>query len=147
MNRASTSVLLRAYLACHEQGAVQYVVPDANQEVVMHVHAARFDQHKAVEQLIRDQSPFLYFSEWPFQHLDSITRRTGRVTKYVRIIDVVGLKIRQMNRDFQKLVVEWAKDTQDYYPQSLHAVYLVNAPKWCQVASRGLLHFSFQSGG
>jgi len=62
--------------------------------------------------------------------LDSITRRTGRLTKSIRIVDLDGFESKQYNKENIKRDAANAKEMEDYYPQALRSLYIVNAPFW-----------------
>ena len=76
--------------------------------------------------------------EWLHRQCDEVTRRTGYLTKYVRLIDLHGMSIRGINRRFQRRDAENTKAIEDFYPQLLGAVFICHAPRWLQGVWRGL---------
>ena len=69
---------------------------------------------------------------------DQVTRRTGYLTKYVRIVDLKGLKLSGVSREFQRRDSKNSKEIENAYPQLLGAIFLCHAPKWMQTVWRGL---------
>ena len=76
--------------------------------------------------------------EWLHRQCDEVTRRTGYLTKYVRLIDLHGMSLRGINRRFQRRDAENTKAIEDFYPQLLGAVFICHAPRWLQGVWRGL---------
>jgi hypothetical protein len=64
--------------------------------------------------------------EWMFQVLDSTTRRTGRLTKGIRFVDLGGFSLRQNNRECINRNAKNARECQDHYPQMLASIYVIN---------------------
>mmetsp|Transcript_6782 Transcript_6782/g.11249 ORF Transcript_6782/g.11249 Transcript_6782/m.11249 type:complete len:321 (+) Transcript_6782:437-1399(+) len=115
--------------------ALQFSQPDPDRGVVMMIHLAGLDQNKIAD--ISDEDwPFWYFMEWMFQTLDSVTRRTGRLTKGVRFIDLKGYSTSMNNKDCINRNSKNARECQDHYPQMLASVYVLNAPTWGQMVFR-----------
>ncbi len=88
------------------------------------------DQTKMVE-AIDDDVAFKHYmrsNEWQFQVHDEVTRRTGRLTKGLKIVDLKGMKLRHVNRAYIKKDAKQNKKLQDFYPQSLGSMLVVNAP-------------------
>jgi len=72
--------------------------------------------------------------EWTFQRMDGVTRRTGRITKYVQLWDTRGVGLSQANYQFIKLDSEEAKKRQYVYPQLMGASYYCNTPTFAKFA-------------
>jgi len=88
------------------------------------------DQTKIVE-TIDDDAAFKFYmhsKEWLFQFNDEVTRRTGRLTKALKVVDLKGMKLRYVNRVYIKKDAKLNTKLQDFYPQSLGSVLIVNAP-------------------
>jgi hypothetical protein len=122
---------------CKGVDAMQFSQPDPNRGVFMMIQLASLDQNKIAE--ITDEDwPFWYFMEWMFQCLDSVTRRTGRLTKGVRFIDLQGYSTSMNNKECISRNSKNAQECQDHYPQMLASVYVLNAPTWSQMVFRML---------
>ena len=103
--------------------------PDSDRGVALFVHLGGLYQSK-IATISDDEDPFWYFMEWMFQVLDSVTRRTERLTKGIRFIDLEGYSMSQNNRECNNRFSNNATDCQDHYPQMLASVYVLNAPSW-----------------
>ena len=66
-------------------------------------------------------------TEWLYRTCDEITRRTGYLTKYIRLGDVQGVSLGSFNRKFVKRVSAITKDMEDCYPQLLGALLVCHA--------------------
>jgi hypothetical protein len=62
---------------------------DPDHGIVMYLTLAGLDQ-SAMAKISDDDWPFWYFLEWMFQSLDHVTRRTGRLMKGIRFLDLKG---------------------------------------------------------
>ena len=72
-------------------------------------------------------------TEWMFRFCDRVTRRTGYLTKYVRIIDLSGVRLSHISRDFQRRGAQIAKLLEEHYPQLLGNVFLCHAPGFAAI--------------
>lgn len=121
------------YESLEGPGVLEFSQPDPQRGVFLTFLLGHCDQSKLAK--ISDQDwPFWYFLEWMFQKLDSVTRRTGRLTQGLRIIDMKGYSIRQNNKECIDRAAANARVSQDYYPQMLASVFVLNAPTWARVA-------------
>ena len=125
---------VRKYFDCTEEGSFLFSLPHPDRGVVAFIKYAGFDQHKLVSTVTLEEWPFWYFSEWAFQTLDSITRRTGRLTKSIRFIDLDGFQMWHSNREKVNRDAISAKELEDNYPQLLSSLYLINSPSWFETA-------------
>ena len=93
-----------------------------------------FDQTAMLQKQTAEDSWLCHvrFTEWCFQWSDAITRRTGRLTKTTRIMDLRSMSFRSMNRGFIARDGANAKATEDAYPQLLMGVYPCFPPTWIQ---------------
>lgn len=121
---------VRRYFACVEEGSLVNAIPHPQRSVLLFIRWAGFDQDKLVRDLTIEEWPIAICVEWTFQNLDSITRKTGRLTKSIRIVDLEGFKLRQINRENVNRDANIAKDFEDYYPQALQSLFITNAPSW-----------------
>ena len=131
-----TCPITAKYFQCmlHDHAMV-FGQPDPDRGVVVYVHLAGIDQTKLAT-IPDSEWPFWYFLEWMFQSLDSVTRRTGRLTKGVRFIDLNAYSLSLNNRDTVNRNAKNARDCQDHYPQMLASVYLQNAPPFFTICFR-----------
>lgn len=107
--------------------------PDPLRGVLIVMHIAGFHQSE-IAAIAEEEWPFWYFLEWMFQRLDSVTRKTGRLTKGVRFMDLEGYHhLRQGNKECIHRNAASARETTEFYPQMLATVYVLNAPVWGQV--------------
>ncbi|KAI2503370.1 SEC14 cytosolic factor [Fragilaria crotonensis] len=121
------------YEALDDDDCMLMTQPDPNRGVLMVKRIAGFDQSKIAD-IANDDWPFWYFLEWMFQRLDSVTRRTGRLTKGIRFMDLYGYHhIRQGNKECIHRNAASARETTEFYPQMLATVFVLNAPVWGQV--------------
>ena len=67
-------------------------------------------------------------TEWQYQRLDAVTRRTGVIVKAVRVLDARGFGPSMLNMPFYKMDSEVVKDQGDLYPQFLGQILILNAP-------------------
>ena len=121
---------LKGYHSCFEKDSVINAIPDRNRGVISYIIMKGIDQTKIV-QTIDDDAAFNHyvrFNEWLFQVNDEVTRRTGRLTKALKVVDLKGMKLRHVNRAYIKRDAKLNKKLQDFYPQSLGSMLVINAP-------------------
>ena len=95
--------------------------------------ATDMDMHRLYREHDRFMTIALWGMEYTFQAMDALTRRTGRIQKYVRMLDVQGYPIRSLNLRFVRLLARQQGDLADLYPQLMGATYLVNVPSALKV--------------
>ena len=117
--------IAKFYSALRDTEALSYYVPDVNRGTVLVAVPALIDLHKAASTMTEAESSIAQqlSSEWLFRHCDEVTRRTGYLTKMIRLIDLKGIKLSGMNREFQRRDANNSKTIEDVYPQLLGAVY------------------------
>lgn len=118
-------------------GSLSHCLPHADRGVISMVDMTGLDQggmatRDAAEALRAHQR----WTEWCFQMVDDITRRTGRLTKTCRLIDMAGMRLTAMDRKYLANDGANAKVTEDHYPQLLAAAFICHAPTWVQVMWR-----------
>jgi len=111
--------------------------PDPDGSVLWICRVKQLDMHGVMNDVGFDKyATFMrHVMEWTFQAMDAVTRRTGRITKYVQLYDLRGASMSQANYDFIKLDSQEGKRRQYLYPQLLGASYYCHAP--------GVLKFSW----
>lgn len=118
------------FYSCFEKDSLVHHLPDKNRGFIMYIIMKGIDQTKMVED-IDDDVAFKHYiraKEWQFQVSDEVTRRTGRLTKGCKIVDLKGMKLRHVNHAYIKKDAKLNKKLQDFYPQSLGSMLIVNAP-------------------
>lgn len=131
---------MRLFYSAVGQGGITYYAPDPDRSLLLVVVIQEINFH----QLASSQTPTQTAlgarcsSEWLFRHCDAVTRRTGYLTKYARLIDLRGLKLSAMNREFQRRDREISKALEDFYPQLLGAAFMCHGPGWLQSLWRGM---------
>lgn len=129
---ASAAVL--KFYNCLTPGAITYYVPDPDRAVILVGRVRDLNFHQLAATMTPEETAMAgrLSSEYLHRYSDEVTRRTGRLTKYVRCIDLRGVKLSGMSREFQRRDRELAKAIEDFYPQLLDSVYLCHAPGWVQ---------------
>lgn len=126
---------VRLYESCCTDNAIMFTIPDTKRGVIAFLDFAGIDNHKLVKDV--DQaallSTFCYLNEWSFQWVDYVSRTTGRLTKSVRLVDMInfafsGLSYEGMQRDGKVMEV-----MEDCYPQLLQSLFVCNPPAWIHI--------------
>ena len=111
-----------------------HCLPHPDRGIVSFVTLAGIDQSLLLRSQTAEESRAgnMRFNEWAFQWCDDITRRTGRLTKITRLVDMRGLRFLAMDRGFIARDGANSKLIEDFYPQLLMAVYPCFPPSWLQ---------------
>jgi len=122
------------FFACHEAGAMLHTVPDPDRGVVSLIMPRAFNFNKVIATISAEEQMALsrFYVEWAYQITDEVTRRTGRLTKVTRLVDMAGMKLGGFNREYTKRDAAGAKEVEDFYPQLLERVCLFSSPSWLQ---------------
>ena len=130
---AVASILARFYRHV-EAGGIAYYAPDPSRGVMIVGRPMKIDFHAIARELsVEDTAIWARVSaEWIHRYVDEVTRRTGYLTKYARVVDLRGMRLSRLSREFQRRQRESAKELEDYYPQMLEAVCLCHPPSWIQ---------------
>jgi hypothetical protein len=130
----------KVYNGLRDRAALSYYVPDPDRGTVLVAVPSMVDFHKLAANMTEEESAIAHrlSTEWLFRQCDVVTRRTGYLTKTVRLIDLKGLRLSGLNREFQRRDAKNSKTLEDFYPQLLGAVYLCHAPSWMQAVWRGM---------
>lgn len=132
---AGSESLKRAWRIRYPTDCLTFTIPDQTRGVVGFLRLADFKRDKKTMKALTDEdlaAVFIYLSEWTFQWLDYVTRKTGRLTKSVRFLDFSGFSMFQVSRDASKRDSKVMGEMEDVYPQLLHAVFFYNQPSWIQ---------------
>ena len=121
---------------CATDTAVVHTLPDKNRGVLSYVKVKDLDLKGVYENLPREQlqESYLFYNETVFQIQDAITRKTGRLTKTLKVIDLEGMTLKGLKLNFMKKDGHASKLAQEYYPQLVGAVYIINCPTWMSSA-------------
>lgn len=105
---------------CVDRGVVTYILPG-------HINMSQMTQEMTVDELLQC---YLLGNEAIFQVMDEVTRRTGRLTKLLRVMDFVDMSLLGMDRAYIKMDAKASKILEDCYPQLLGTILITNAPGW-----------------
>ena len=123
----------RIFMTCVEPSSLSHTLPHPDRGVVSIVAMSGIDQAgMAATDAADTLASHRRWTEWCFQMVDDITRRTGRLTKTCRLIDMRGVRLRDMDRAYIARDGANAKTTEDFYPQLLAAAFLCHPPSWIQ---------------
>jgi len=116
---------------CGEHAAIQ-TIPDDNRGLVLFCDVGQIDMDRVAEEIHEEamMEYYIHLNEAVYQVLDGITRRTGRLTKYLKFIDMGNVQLRKMNRTYLKRDAAISKVLEDYYPQLLGTMFVANSPGW-----------------
>jgi CRAL/TRIO domain len=122
------------HLSCTEN-AIIFSVPDTKRGVVAFLDFAGVDHHKLLENV--DQaallSTFCYLNEWSFQWVDYVSRTTGRLTKSVRLIDMINFSFSSLSYEGIQRDGKVMGIMEDCYPQLLQSLFVCNPPAWIHI--------------
>lgn len=106
------------------------VMPDPNRGVIAYIQMSGMDQHKLMKTMDEESMlhQTIFYNEWLFQVHDEVTRRTGRLTKHLKVVDIQGMTMKNVDRSFMKRDSRIKKKLQDFYPQLLGSALFVNSP-------------------
>ena len=115
-----------------EKDAIINFLPDKNQSLWIIPQLCKINLDKVVAEMSQEELSewYLYGNEAFYQILDEITRRTGRLTKSMKIIDMTNMQLLKMNRTFVKRDAAASKASEDFYPQLLGTMFIFNSPRW-----------------
>ncbi len=117
---------------CTDVHTFLYTLPDKNRGIFNFVRFAHMDWKKIDETMSTEEleEAYIYGNESVYQILDDITRRTGKLTKLLRVVDLEDTRIRNVNIPYLKRDGAAGKMIEDYYPQMLGAVVVCYCPGW-----------------
>jgi len=126
------------YFKYIKEGACEFVSPDPKRGVLIFANISDFACNDLVKNL--DESEWLphfsYITEFSHQWLDFVTRTTGRLTKQIRIIDLGGISMSDINMESNRRDGKAMGVMEDCYPQLLQRIFICNSPTWIQVPWR-----------
>lgn len=130
---AGCESLKRAWNIRYPRDSIVFTIPDKNRGVLGFLRFKDFKHDKETMKLLSDAdlaAAFIYNSEWAFQWLDYVTRKTGRLTKSARFVDFTGFSVFQVSRDATKRDGKIMGEMEDVYPQLLQCINICNTPHW-----------------
>lgn len=118
--------------SCCGENCSFIVLPDVNRGLILYCDVGQVDMDKIADEVSEENQmdSLLYSNEATFQVLDDVTRRTGRLTKQLKMIDMGNVSVRKMNRAYLKRDAACSKALEDYYPQQLGTMFVANGPAW-----------------
>jgi len=121
--------------ACAEKYAALATLPDQRRGVIMYVFLDKLDMGRLDETMTQEELKLclVYTNESIYQVLDDITRKTGRLTKLCKVVDMEGMTMGKMNRSYLSKESAASKEVDDYFPQLLGGILVANPPKWIGV--------------
>lgn len=118
---------------CGEHCAFQ-ILPDTDRGLVVICDAGQIDMEGVIQNMTEEAmaEKYIYLKEAFFQVADEVTRRTGRLTKQMNLIDLGNVTWKELNRNraYVRRDAKCAKALEDYYPQLLGTSFIANSPAW-----------------
>lgn len=114
------------------EGGSYHVLPDAQRGVITYIRVDKVDM-KALNSELSDSDildSIIYLNETIYQILDHMTRKTGRLTKLLKVVDLQGVGLKNFNLTFIKKDAANTKKMEDFYPQMLGMLVVANASSW-----------------
>lgn len=118
-------------------------LPDTNRGIMSYINVGEMDLHRAAVETSQEDNEMFHIlqNEVFYQIQDEVTRRTGKLTKMIRVIDMGGLSRKDLSLDFVKRDGAASTLFEDCYPQLLGSTYFVNCPGWVSTVWAMLKHF------
>ena len=132
-----------AYDRCCAENSAFFTQPDKDRGLLLYCDVGKMDMDAISETLTEEQMTeyMIYLNEAVFQILDDVTRRTGRLTKQMKMVDMGNVHLTKMNRTYIKRDAAVSKSLEDYYPQLLGCMYIANSPSWLSMVWLALRPF------
>lgn len=120
------------YLAHCEKNAVLHTFPDDDRGVVSYYTAAKIDSISiGCDMTVDDiKESIFYLNECIYRIQDEVTRRTGRLTKQLKIVDLTKIQLRKLSRTYVNKDADANKMLEDHYPQLVGTLLVANSPGW-----------------
>eukprot|EP00957_Ditylum_brightwellii_P183841 14003500-Ditylum_brightwellii.AAC.1 len=101
-------------------------LPDKDRGIITYIMLAKVSFKEAAKSLTDEEwhDMHLYLNEISHQILDATTRRTGRLTKLLKVFDVNCMSIGKADRTYVKRDGAAVKKTEMFYPQLLGKVFI-----------------------
>jgi len=117
---------------CMERNSMMECLPDPDRGVVVYTMIKGIKMQKVVDDFTSDDlfTMYMYNNEAIQQINDEITRRTGKLTKMIRIMDATNFNFSELSFAYLRKDTAVNRLLEDCYPQSLGAFLMVNPPSW-----------------
>lgn len=108
------------------------VQPDDDRGLIVIFDTGKLDMERAGTEMTQEEMTefVLHQNEVVYQILDGVTRRTGRLTKLMKLVDMENMELHKINLTYIQRDAASSKTIEDYYPQLLGTLILVNSPWW-----------------
>lgn len=135
--------ICKAYFDILEEGSSYICQPDGDLGLIQYIHLAQIPMHQLASDISVEEAraQLRIVSEFQFRVLDEVTRRTGFLTKSIRVVDMKDMKISGFSRKYALFEGKIAKEIEDFYPQQAGTVFVFNAPSWVQYIFKTFSHF------
>mmetsp|Transcript_37117 Transcript_37117/g.68156 ORF Transcript_37117/g.68156 Transcript_37117/m.68156 type:complete len:307 (-) Transcript_37117:54-974(-) len=119
---------------CDKHATLNFM-PDTDRGIIEIVNVDMVDMREIAKDMSKESlgEIYLHDNESRFQVLDCVTRRTGRLTKYIKLFDMSGMKLSKISHDYIRKDAAASKVTEDFYPQFLGMICVLNCPGWISV--------------
>lgn len=107
-------------------------LPDENRGTIHYVLLNKFDMKKFGKKFSEEDTLNVYIllNEAIYQINDSTSRRTGRLTKHLKVTDLTDVPFQHLDLGVLKRDSRAAKAIEDFYPQLLGSSFFINPPTW-----------------
>lgn len=128
---------------CHSNLALMFTLPDPDRGLVQIITPKFIDQKKVVQDMTIEETVDVYLlsNETIFQINDEITRRTGKLTKVLRIMDMTGFSLKDFDREYIKRDGAANKAIEDCYPGLLGTCVVNDPPSWVSAVWKVVKYF------
>lgn len=135
-------IVKKYFRFCNDSTAVMHAQPDNDRGVVQIIFPGQVDMHQLVENMSSEEvaEAIMMINEVMYQILDDVTKRTGKLTKTMKILDCSDFGLRSFNREFFKRDSAAYKQMENFYPQLLGAMIVVNIGTWFTLLWKALKH-------
>lgn len=112
--------------------AIIHFHPDPDRGLLFYCQPKALDTDGVMADITEEEfrEAYIAMKEAEYQILDEVTRRTGRLTKLTRFVDLHNYSFFKFNRKYTKLDADIQKELEDFFPQSLDKQYIFNIPSW-----------------
>lgn len=117
---------------CKGNTAIMFAQPDPDRGLIQIISPGQVDMAGIVANMSRAEvlDDYLMTNEIIYQILDEVTRRTGKLTKLLRIMDATGFGFGSFNSEYVKRDAAANKSLEDFYPQMLGKVIISDLGSW-----------------
>lgn len=115
---------------CKADTAMMYAQPDRDRGLVQVISPGQIDMKSLAVGMSHEElmNYYVTMNETIYQVNDEVTRRTGKLTKLLRIMDCSGIISKSFSPAFSKQDAAITKHLQDFYPQMLGRIIVSDMP-------------------